>query len=185
MAGPARRSIGKWTEAVGSSVSSKMLLRQASKTAPKRIASSSKCLLSSSVKFSTSAQRGAPSNEPLKLDPSYQQLFKDVHISLQKTKMSPPQKKDLQVVNEQAQTQLLEMSADDWTTMHPDADAILEEQGGSREARKSPAAAFGSKHIGTVIFPLELQMAINQLIAGARFFASHRVIFGHQTDDSE
>lgn len=156
-----------------------MLLRQASKTAPKCLATSSKCLAVSPAKFGTSAPRAAPSNEPLKLDPSYQQLFKDVHISLQKAKISHPKKKDLQVVNEQAQTQQLDLSADEWTTMHPDADAILEEEGGSREARKSPAAAFGSKHIGTVVFPLELQMAINQLIAGEGFFASHRVIFGY------
>ncbi|KAF5312896.1 hypothetical protein D9619_002736 [Psilocybe cf. subviscida] len=142
-----------------------MLLRQASKKAPKCLVSSSKCLAISSARLSTSAQRAGPSNEPLKLDPSYQQLFKDVHISLQKAKISPPKKKDLQIVNEQAQTQLLDMSADDWTTMHPDADTILEEESGSREARKSPAAAFGSKHIGTVVFPLELQMAINQLVA--------------------
>lgn len=156
-----------------------MLLRQASKKAPKCLVSSSKCLAISSARLSTSAQRAGPSNEPLKLDPSYQQLFKDVHISLQKAKISPPKKKDLQIVNEQAQTQLLDMSADDWTTMHPDADTILEEEGGSREARKSPAAAFGSKHIGTVVFPLELQMAINQLVAGPLYLASHRVIFGY------
>ena len=36
----------------------------------------------------------------------------------------------------------------------------------SRESRKSPAAAFGSRHIGAVVIPKQLQNSISRLIEG-------------------
>lgn len=99
---------------------------------------------------STSVSRRGP-NPRLTLDPSLQALLNDVDITLLNHK---PQDqtvyKELEVVQEAG----------------PSLDYEEDELPSEKATRKSPAATFGSKQIGAVILPLELQNAISALIEG-------------------
>lgn len=55
-----------------------------------------------------------------------------------------------------------EISVGDWDILPEDVDY----HAGPREARKSPAAAYGSQGIGQVVLPSELQASITTLIEG-------------------
>ncbi|KAG7452133.1 Rsm22-domain-containing protein [Guyanagaster necrorhizus] len=97
---------------------------------------------------STSVSRRGP-NPRLNLDPSLQALLNDVDITLLHHKaQDQPVFKELEVVQE----------AD------PLLDYEEDELPSEKSTRKSPAATFGSKQIGAVILPLELQNAIMALI---------------------
>ena len=54
--------------------------------------------------------------------------------------------------------------------MEPEQHALAEEEEEDqlRDVRKSPAADFGSKHIGAVIIPLELTQSIGRIISGTK-----------------
>ncbi|KAH8835675.1 mitochondrial small ribosomal subunit Rsm22-domain-containing protein [Flagelloscypha sp. PMI_526] len=82
--------------------------------------------------------------------PSYQSLMKDIDMSVRKARHYPkPNEKVLEVISED-----FPHPNDDWDTL-PD----------SPTGRKSPAAAFGSQQVGSVLLPLELQTAITSFIS--------------------
>lgn len=95
-------------------------------------------------------------HRPLDLDPSLETLLKDVDISLKNYKATskPPRELDIVAPNEHE-------------ILDPDSLEVLEEEDAvGRDEKKSPAAAFGSRGIGQVVLPLELQNSINVLING-------------------
>lgn len=108
-------------------------------------------------------------NEALDLDPSFRALLRDVDISLHKQKQNPhaaashprPASRELEAFPAELEEVVDAVGGD-----------VLEDLGevddhmGLRDARKSPAALFGSQSIGQVVLPLELQNSINLLIAG-------------------
>jgi hypothetical protein len=108
-------------------------------------------------------------NEALDLDPSFRALLRDVDISLLKQKQNPhatvshsrPASRELEAFPAELDEGVDVVGGD-----------VLEDLGeeddhaGPRDARKSPAALFGSQSIGQVVLPLELQNSINLLIAG-------------------
>jgi hypothetical protein len=124
----------------------------------------------------TSALASTEPKAPVPLDPSLQALLNDVDISIarhkaRRTDPSPrvvdsgKAHRELEVFPElslehtdrDAGSSALELDYDD---AHEEADTA--------ETRKSPAAAFGSKAIGAVVLPLELQNSIVRLIEGTR-----------------
>ncbi|THV06574.1 hypothetical protein K435DRAFT_834233 [Dendrothele bispora CBS 962.96] len=103
--------------------------------------------------FSQTTSIASQPNPPLNLDSGLQALLKDVDLSLNRHITSPTPLRELNVVpfdrsNEMSLTQA-EISDGDENELE----------------RKSPAALFGSQRIGAVILPVELQNAINVLIA--------------------
>lgn len=134
----------------------------------------------------TSALASTEPKSPVPLDPSLQALLNDVDISIarhkagaRRTDISPravdsgKTQRELEVFPELALehtegdvgSPALELDYDD---AHEDADTA--------ETRKSPAAAFGSKAIGAVVLPLELQNSIVRLIEGTRFYCPALVL---------
>ncbi|KAH9949373.1 mitochondrial small ribosomal subunit Rsm22-domain-containing protein [Amylocystis lapponica] len=118
---------------------------------------------------STSIVSSHQPNAPLDLDPSFQVLLKDVDISMLRQKSRHP------------------------TAENPHARALRElevfpsDAASEEEARKSPAALFGSQRIGAVVLPFELQQTITRLIAESDKPALHADasrLFG-QEDDAE
>jgi hypothetical protein len=102
---------------------------------------------------------------PLNLDPSLQTLLKDVDISLKHAKVENPPPtvmRELEVLHDVLAVQN-EIAMNDWAPLDPSEIKVESEQS---EKPRSPAALFGSQRIGMVILPLELQSAINHLIAG-------------------
>lgn len=102
---------------------------------------------------------------PLNLDSSLETLLQDVDISLKQAKVESIAIRELEVLDDISPMQR-EISTDDWEPMDFSENRIEPEQQGGE--RKSPAALFGSQRIGAVTLPLELQSAINLLIAGTR-----------------
>ncbi|KAI1794008.1 Rsm22-domain-containing protein [Ganoderma leucocontextum] len=100
-------------------------------------------------------------NAPLELDPAFQTLLRDVEISL-RNKMpqdasGPHQPRELEVFPHDP-----DPTVDYLTSAELDAQ---DDSLGRKEARKSPAAAFGSQRIGAIVLPLDLQSAISQIVA--------------------
>lgn len=123
-----------------------------------------------SVSFSTSNSKSYVAPKPhLKLDPTYEVLFKDIEISLKNAGLNPPIHRELQVVSETQETFSQELPIEEWTPMEISLEPTLEEEFAfeDRYQRKSPAALFGSNQISMVVLPEELQNAINVLISGA------------------
>ncbi|KAF8167449.1 mitochondrial small ribosomal subunit Rsm22-domain-containing protein [Crassisporium funariophilum] len=113
--------------------------------------------------FSSSASASHP-NPRLNLDPSLQSLLQDVDISLRNAKVEPPPPlRELEVVARTFMAQPHEFSEEEWLPMGQSEDYSSEDT--SSGHRKSPAALFGSRQIGAVVLPLELQNAVNLLIA--------------------
>jgi hypothetical protein len=111
-------------------------------------------------------------NEPLDLDPSFKALLRDVDISLLKHKQNshsavlPPRAlpKELETVPFE-----FEEGEERGISVHVNEGVEVGEEdyhAGPRDARKSPAALFGSQSIGQVVLPFELQKSINLLISG-------------------
>jgi hypothetical protein len=94
-------------------------------------------------------------NPSLNLDPSLQALLKDVDISLTRHKTSFSPHRELDIIPP-------EIDLNSEIAVQDPEDSVLED---SLE-RKSPAALFGSKGIGAVVLPLEMQNSINLLISG-------------------
>jgi hypothetical protein len=103
---------------------------------------------------------------PLDLDESMQALLKEGDISLKSAKISPKALRELEFLDNLSieQQQQFQHSLDEWKSMVFSETEITESE--STGERKSPAASFGSKRIGMVIIPLELNSAIKQLVAG-------------------
>jgi hypothetical protein len=117
-------------------------------------------------------------NESLDLDPSFKDLLQDVDISLLKQKNnvrsldlsspSHPVPRELEALLVEAAE---ELSREPLSGFSEDIPADEEDyHAGPREARKSPAALFGSQSIGQVVLPFDLQKAITKLIAGKESF---------------
>lgn len=134
------------------------------KLASKLPARSQNLLQYSYSAFSSSASKNSL-RPPLNLDPSLKALLKDVDISLKQAKVEGPPPmatRELEVLDENLPIHH-EISMEDWTPLDFSENKIHSEQS---VERKSPAALFGSRRIGMVILPLELQSAISLLIAG-------------------
>ncbi|KAJ6623097.1 mitochondrial small ribosomal subunit Rsm22-domain-containing protein [Mycena sp. CBHHK59/15] len=111
--------------------------------------------------FGSSAASWTPHlNPPVDLDPSLRTLLRDVDMSLGGKKRSKgphsPYKRELEEFPELQQ----DFSLSGVTT--PDLGEIIEDD---VLGRKSPAAEFGSRNVGAVVLPLELQNSINLIIS--------------------
>jgi len=126
-------------------------------------------ILCASFSSSASTSSALP-NFPLDLDPSYQRLFNDIDISLKKSKLQQTTThRELEIVPGESTALVNDLSVKDWTPLDVEDQPFLQEGSEDREDRKSPAAVFGSKQIGTVVLPQELQRVINLLISGQYF----------------
>lgn len=100
-------------------------------------------------------------NAPLDLDPSLQDLLKDADMAMghkfntHYPKEGPPRRRHMEVIEEEG------IVSTEWTE---------EDDSGSRGSRKSPAAEFGSKKIGAVVLPHQLQESVAHLIESTLFF---------------
>ena len=99
---------------------------------------------------------------PLDLDPGLEALLKGEDITLKHAKVPPKAIHELEILDDLSALHH-ELSLDDWAPMDISDTEKEPERSGER---KSPAALFGSKRIGMVVLPSELQSAIKQLIAG-------------------
>ena len=116
-------------------------------------------------------------NAPVELDPSYKSLLEDVDLSLLRHKArhgaldpvrSAPVPRELEVFPSDP--------FDEYMTSEELDDQESGQQG--REKQKSPAALFGSRRIGSIVLPFELQQTISRLIAGmySWMFTSHSLL---------
>lgn len=110
-----------------------------------------------SFQFSTSAVAASSQpNAALDLDPSIKALLQDIDISLTSHKhiaaKRSPRELEAFVIEELEAAENVEDSVEDFSERN--------------EHRKSPAARFGSKKIGAVVLPAELQKSITALIDG-------------------
>ncbi|KAL4251512.1 Mitochondrial RNA Methyltransferase [Abortiporus biennis] len=105
-------------------------------------------------------------NAPLDLDPSYRELMKDVDMSVLRHKarlaakegdVHPKPPRELEIFPHDPYPEVQYLSSEELD--------LQDDSIGSASERKSPAASFGSRRIGAVILPLELQNTINRLIA--------------------
>jgi hypothetical protein len=101
-------------------------------------------------------------NAPLDLDPTFRALLKDVDMSLVRHKSRNPPR-----VYRELEALPTEQALDD-NVENYDEESCEDEIPGRRDARKSPAADYGSQQIGAIVLPLELQKCITHLIAGKK-----------------
>jgi len=127
--------------------------------------------------FSSSIPKShALSNFPLDLDPSYQRLFNDIDISLKKSRLQQTAThRELEIVPGKSTVLINDLAVEDWTPLGVEDQPFLQEDSEDREHRKSPAAIFGSKQIGTVVLPQELQRVIKILISGQRLHNRYKL----------
>jgi hypothetical protein len=94
-------------------------------------------------------------NAPLDLDTSYRAILRDIDNSIAEQKLnrhhSPPDTHELTAYPTDPEATELEHQ---------------EDEGNTREDRKSPAAYFGSQQPGAVVIPPELKQTISALISG-------------------
>ncbi|OAX42679.1 Rsm22-domain-containing protein [Rhizopogon vinicolor AM-OR11-026] len=113
------------------------------------------CTRHVNLPFSTSAVAASTQpNAVLDLDPSLKALLQDIDISLTSHK-HVASKRSLRELEAFAVEELEETE---------DVEDSLEDSSERNEHRKSPAARFGSKKIGAVVLPAELQKSITALI---------------------
>ena len=105
-------------------------------------------------------------NAPVELDPSYDALLKDADMSILRHKT-------WQVTTDTPRPHAIPPRELEVVSIDPLDDYLsseeLDTQEGvrhGRESQKSPAALFGSQHIGAVVLPFELQQSIARLISG-------------------
>ncbi|CAA7264757.1 unnamed protein product [Cyclocybe aegerita] len=99
---------------------------------------------------------------PLNLDPSLQTLLRDIDISIKSAKKHGQLKhRELEIVTESSTSFSNHLAIEEWAPLET-SDELEEVE---REDRKSPAAAFGSNSVGSVILPIELQSSINILLS--------------------
>ena len=98
-------------------------------------------------------------NAPLDLDPTLQTLLRDADMTMAHRfnahypKEEPPSHRHMELIEEEGVT------STSWIEE--------EEPSSSRGSRKSPAAEFGSKKIGAVVLPDQLQESVVRLIESA------------------
>ena len=96
-------------------------------------------------------------NVPLDLDPSLQDLLKNADMAMaHRFKEESPSHRHIEIVDQEG------ITSTSW---------IEEEDFDSRGSRKSPAAEFGSRHIGAVVLPDQLQESVKRMIASAFTFS--------------
>ena len=112
-------------------------------------------------RFSTSARKLSHGpNAPLDLDPSLQELLRDIDMSVMSFKL---QKKETVGTDPHSVRELEVLEFDQsWEQKSVDLDAP-EDTG---KQRKSARAAFGSNAIGSIFLPAELRDAIESVIQG-------------------
>ena len=123
-------------------------------------------------------------NRPLDLDPALQALLNDVDLSLMRANSKSRAKRKSQQSSSSHDTftpaprrelEVLETIADveseEKSWVEPDQED-MEGPFPSTE-RKSPAASFGSRSIGAVVLPFELQRSILRLISGMWILSGH------------
>lgn len=122
-----------------------------------------------SAQFSTSTEP----NKPIELDPALQALLQDADKSLTHFKVKRSKRRSSKEINlERDTTSRKELEIVSRTvTKRDDVDETLLEAGEEdtvfpRSERKSPAASFGSRQIGTAILPYEMQQSVMALISG-------------------
>lgn len=107
----------------------------------------------SSLRFSSFSSHQP--NAPLDLDNSFRAILRDVDNSISEEKLKrhhpSPDMHELSVYPTVSQSTEL---------VHRD------DEGSARAERKSPAAHFGSRRLGAVVIPQELQQSISALISG-------------------
>jgi hypothetical protein len=97
-------------------------------------------------------------NAPLDLDPALQNLLKDADMTMAHRlnahypKEEPPGHRHIELIEQEG------ITPTNW---------MEEEELSSRGSRKSPAAEFGSRKIGAVVLPLQLQESVTRLIESA------------------
>ncbi|KAF5392572.1 hypothetical protein D9757_002254 [Collybiopsis confluens] len=104
--------------------------------------------------FSTSFFTFKQVNPALTLDPSLEALLRDVDISLNNHKLSAPSHRVLEMIPQDSIRDNRILSSN---SVNPEFEDLVD--------RKSPAAIFGSRGIGAVVLPLEMQNSINLLIS--------------------
>lgn len=119
------------------------------------------------ILFRSSSRASSLPNNTLDLDPSYRQLLQDIDITLKKHSLDPVKpRRELEVLKGDSTSAIHEITSEDWVSMDSASSKLFVEEDHDSGHRKSPATLFGSDQLGTVIIPLELQTAINLLIAG-------------------
>jgi len=104
-------------------------------------------------------------NSPLDLDPTLQNLLRNADMTMahrfnaHHPKEKPPSHRHMERIEEEG------ITSTHW---------IEEEDPSSRGSRKSPAAVFGSRNIGAVVLPDQLQDSVTRLIESASIFFSYR-----------
>jgi hypothetical protein len=97
-------------------------------------------------------------NAPLDLDPSLQDLLKSADMAMAHkshayyAKEEPPSRRHIELIEQEDTT------STSW---------MEEEDSSSRGSRKSPAAEFGSRKIGAVVLPDQLQESVARLVESA------------------
>jgi hypothetical protein len=113
--------------------------------------------------FSTSAVAASTQpNTALNLDPSLKALLQDIDISLTSHKQIPVRRspRELQAFAVEELEETVDVDVD------VAVEDPFEDSSERNEHRKSPAARFGSKKIGAVVLPAELQASVTALING-------------------
>jgi len=105
-------------------------------------------------------------NAPLDLDPSLQNLLRGAdmamahRLNVHYPKEGPPGHRRMELVEQGG------ITSTSWVEEEE------EEELSSRGSRKSPAAEFGSRNIGAVVLPTQLQESVTRLIESA-FLSSY------------
>ena len=114
---------------------------------------------------SSTRWRAQMPNSPLDLDPSFQDLLKNADMSM-------GHKLNVHCLEERQNHRHIELIEQEGIVP---SSWIEEEDRDSRGSRKSPAAEFGSKRIGAVVLPDQLQESVARLIESP--FASLFLLF--------
>jgi hypothetical protein len=131
-----------------------------------RTAGALRALAQAGPRLTTSARASiSQPNAPLDLDPSLQALLRDVDVSLMRHKTRVSSGLDDPMTRKHRELEVYE-DVDEASLVPRTTHDELEYDDDSAGSRKSPAAAFGSRQIGAVVLPLELQNAITRLIEG-------------------
>ena len=128
--------------------------------------------------YTTPSRLSNQPNQPLDLDPSYTALLRDVDISLvkHKSRTNPNQPVGLPAKDppRELEDSFVESTPDEMkeaeVLVSKQVDKVDKEeeyQASKRDARKSPAALFGSQAIGQVVLPHELQTSVGLMIQGS------------------
>lgn len=155
-----------------------MLRRSSSPLVHQILRIKSRAFSSQNVSISDSGIR-----KTVDLDPSYDALMNDVEMSLLKHRSQPPAAFTGKVIKEAEYYPVVPSPSSSSVDseelqeyfVFEDSEHLHEHE---KRERKSPAAAFGSKQIGSVILPDELQEAISKVIVRMSFFLSKSPING-------